>query len=189
MALTSRTDVSDAGLARIHHLQVSTSIAGECSFVSKCSHDKGDDLDISGPTSEGRMVSLNERRGHPVAVVFWASWCKYCRHELLHLEEIQRQYEPQGLKIFGVNADKNTAEFLAFCRQRKISWSNIHYGSQTGRPSANPLIKRYELHRLPAIYLVNREGKVTMIGSRGNALDLQVKQLVYSENAVAESRR
>jgi cytochrome c biogenesis protein CcmG/thiol:disulfide interchange protein DsbE len=44
-------------------------------------------------------------RGKPLLVTFWATWCEPCRHEYPMLNELAKQYAPQGLKVVGVNLD------------------------------------------------------------------------------------
>ena len=48
---------------------------------------------------------LAKYRGKPLVVTFWATWCEPCREEFPLLVELQKQYAPQGLAIFGVSLD------------------------------------------------------------------------------------
>jgi len=48
---------------------------------------------------------LAKYRGKPLVVTFWATWCEPCRDEFPLLVELQKQYAPQGLAIFGVSLD------------------------------------------------------------------------------------
>ena len=45
---------------------------------------------------EGDPVSLGERRGKPVWVSFFASWCPPCQEEAPVLREAHRRYAPRG---------------------------------------------------------------------------------------------
>ncbi|MGA2812875.1 MAG: TlpA disulfide reductase family protein [Candidatus Acidiferrum sp.] len=61
---------------------------------------------------------LAENRGAPLLVTFWATWCEPCRDEYPMLNELAKQYAPQGLKVVGVNLDDDgdiilTRRFLA----------------------------------------------------------------------------
>ena len=61
---------------------------------------------------------LAENRGAPLVVNFWATWCEPCRAEYPMLNELAKQYAPQGLKVVGVNLDDDgdiilTRRFLA----------------------------------------------------------------------------
>lgn len=48
---------------------------------------------------------LAKYRGKPLVVTFWATWCEPCRDEFPMLVQLQKQYAPQGLAIFGVSLD------------------------------------------------------------------------------------
>ena len=48
---------------------------------------------------------IEQYRGKPVLVNFWATWCEPCRDEYPMLNELAKQYAPQGLKVVGVSMD------------------------------------------------------------------------------------
>jgi thiol-disulfide isomerase/thioredoxin len=53
----------------------------------------------------GYQKMLSRYRGKPVLVTFWATWCEPCRDEYPMLNELAKQYAPQGLQVVGVNLD------------------------------------------------------------------------------------
>jgi thiol-disulfide isomerase/thioredoxin len=55
--------------------------------------------------ARGYQKLLEEYRGEPLLVTFWATWCEPCRDEYPMLNELAKQYAPQGLKVVGVNLD------------------------------------------------------------------------------------
>src|SRR5437879_4161376 len=55
--------------------------------------------------AEGYQKLLDQNRGKAVLVNFWATWCEPCRHEYPMLNELAKQYSPQGLKVIGVSMD------------------------------------------------------------------------------------
>jgi len=42
---------------------------------------------------------LEQYHGKPLLVTFWATWCEPCRDEYPMLNELAKQYAPQGLKV------------------------------------------------------------------------------------------
>jgi thiol-disulfide isomerase/thioredoxin len=48
---------------------------------------------------------LEQYHGKPLLVTFWATWCEPCRHEYPMLNELAKQYAPQGLRVVGVSMD------------------------------------------------------------------------------------
>ena len=66
----------------------------------------------------GYQKILAEYKGQALLVTFWATWCEPCRAEYPMLNELAKQYAPQGLKVVGVNLDDDgdiilTRRFIA----------------------------------------------------------------------------
>jgi thiol-disulfide isomerase/thioredoxin len=55
--------------------------------------------------AEAYQKLLEQYRGKPLLVNFWATWCEPCRDEYPLLNELAKQYGPQGLKVVGVSMD------------------------------------------------------------------------------------
>jgi len=55
--------------------------------------------------ASGFQKILEENRGKPLLVNFWATWCEPCRDEYPMLNELAKQYAPQGLRVVGVSMD------------------------------------------------------------------------------------
>ena len=56
------------------------------------------------PALDGRLVSLASFRGHPVALVFLATWCEGCQQELPAVVGAARVLRPRGLVVLGIDA-------------------------------------------------------------------------------------
>jgi len=54
---------------------------------------------------DGYRRLLERYRGKPLLVTFWATWCEPCRDEYPMLNELAKQYAPQGLQVVGVSMD------------------------------------------------------------------------------------
>jgi len=50
---------------------------------------------------------LQQYKGKPLLVTFWATWCEPCRDEYPMLNELAKQYAPQGLKVVGISLDQD----------------------------------------------------------------------------------
>jgi thiol-disulfide isomerase/thioredoxin len=55
--------------------------------------------------AQGYQKLLQENRGKPLLVTFWATWCEPCRDEYPMLNELAKQYASQGLKVVGISMD------------------------------------------------------------------------------------
>ena len=57
--------------------------------------------------AQGYQKLVQQYRGKPLLINFWATWCEPCRDEYPMLNELAKQYAPQGLKVVGVSMDED----------------------------------------------------------------------------------
>ena len=55
--------------------------------------------------AQGYQKLIQQYRGKPLLITFWATWCEPCRDEYPMLNELAKQYAPQGLHVVGINLD------------------------------------------------------------------------------------
>jgi thiol-disulfide isomerase/thioredoxin len=55
--------------------------------------------------AQGYQQLVEQYRGKPLLVTFWATWCEPCRDEYPMLNELAKAYAQQGLHVVGVNLD------------------------------------------------------------------------------------
>jgi len=57
--------------------------------------------------AQGYQKVLEQYRGKPLVIAFWATWCEPCRDEYPMLNELAKEYAPKGLRVVGVNFDQD----------------------------------------------------------------------------------
>lgn len=79
--------------------------------------------DITLSTLTGEKVSLQQLRGRPVLVNFWATSCAQCVHELPRLAELYREAAAQGLEIIAIAMPYDRPDHvLAMSRAKQIPY-------------------------------------------------------------------
>jgi thiol-disulfide isomerase/thioredoxin len=63
-------------------------------------------------TLQGYEKLLAAHRGKPLLVSFWATWCEPCRDEYPLINELVKQYAPQGITAIGVSLDDDAEMHL-----------------------------------------------------------------------------
>lgn len=53
----------------------------------------------------GTPVPRSQLRGRPVVVVFWASYCAFCKRHNAHIDELYRASDPLRLQILAIAVD------------------------------------------------------------------------------------
>src|ERR1700674_3110983 len=55
--------------------------------------------------AQGYQELVEQYRGKPLLVTFWATWCEPCRDEYPMLNELAKEYASKGLHVVGVSMD------------------------------------------------------------------------------------
>src|SRR5450755_2317558 len=84
----------------------------------------------------GYQKLVEQYRGKPLLITFWATWCEPCSDEFPMLNELVKQYAPQGLHVVGVNLDGDGDLILMrrFITRHKPAFKN--YRKQSGGEDA-----------------------------------------------------
>jgi len=103
-----------------------------------------------------------------VVISFFASWCEPCKKELPFLVQLDRMYRDHGLRVLGVNIDREEPALEA--ARRMIAEAKVTYPVLSDR--FNFLARRYlgEQAPLPSVFVVRRDGTIARI-ERGYAKD------------------
>lgn len=111
---------------------------------------------ISAMEISGAAFSLNQHRGTPVVLVFWASWCGPCRQETPEVAELVAHYGDR-VSVVGVNAGESPAVAARAAQSWSISWPVV----------VDPDARIQQDYRVDAIPLVVMVDKVGVIRYRG----------------------
>ena len=137
----------------------------------------GKPLEISGTQADGTPIDWASYRGKVVLVDFWATWCGPCRAELPQLKETFATFHKRGFEVVGVSLDTDFAALTEVLRDEAIPWPNLFNEGDRGGWK-HPLAVKYEIHAIPASFLVDREGKVIAIDVRGPQLVEQLERML-----------
>jgi cytochrome c biogenesis protein CcmG, thiol:disulfide interchange protein DsbE len=102
----------------------------------------------------GPVLSLEEHRGRPMIINFWASWCGPCYEEAPHLERIWRRFGDEVLVVGIQTQDRDArSQGRAFIEQFGLSFPNLY--DNDSRVSI-----AYGLFGVPETFFVARDGTV-----------------------------
>jgi cytochrome c biogenesis protein CcmG/thiol:disulfide interchange protein DsbE len=109
--------------------------------------------DFSLTTFKGTTISLEDLRGKPVVINFWASWCPPCRIEAPLIERTWRAYKNRGLIFLGINIQDRKEDALNYIREFDITYPN-------GPDPTGEISIDYGVSGLPVTFFVSRNGEV-----------------------------
>lgn len=106
---------------------------------------------LPGLADPGRSVALQQFRGRPVVVNFWASWCTPCRKEMPALEQVSRLLAGR-VAFAGLDTQDQRAAGLAFARSRGVTYPLATANAQVW--------SAYGVTALPTTFFLNAHGTV-----------------------------
>jgi len=98
-------------------------------------------------------LSLEELRGRPVIVNFWASWCRPCREEAPALERVWKRHRDEGLMLIGIDYDDLRSDARAFARRYGMTYPLVYDRDKE-------TVRDYGLTGVPETFFIDREGRV-----------------------------
>ena len=118
-----------------------------------------DDENILGKTApvfdlqtlDGKQVKLEDLRGKPVVLSFWASWCSPCRYELPELNTLIYKYP--NIQFVAVNVDKSVGPAKKFLRGITLDMPIVMDNSAV-------ILGEYGVISMPTLFLIDSNGTV-----------------------------
>ena len=74
---------------------------------------------------DGNTVSLEDFRGQPVMINFWATWCAPCRIEMPALQATQEAHQEDGLVVLAVNDQQTPDTISDFVEELGLSLTTL----------------------------------------------------------------
>jgi thiol-disulfide isomerase/thioredoxin len=105
--------------------------------------------DFAGQTVSFPAVA----QGKPTVVVFWATWCPYCKAFMPYLKNIAADYAAQGVKVVAINAKEDgRGDPRAYVQSLGFTPISVANGDE--------IAKAYGIQYIPGLLIVDGKGKV-----------------------------
>lgn len=123
---------------------------------------------------DGEVVSLEDFRGRPVIVNFWATWCAPCRLEMPALQAAQEKYADEGLVVLALNDQESAADVAAFADELELSLTTL-------LDPDGIISGLYQVINFPTTYFIDADGVITAV-HRGlltpEQIDVYLKEII-----------
>jgi thiol-disulfide isomerase/thioredoxin len=148
-------------------------ITGDGTTTAWAPADRGQPIELTGTTLEGKPVDLADYRGRPVVVNVWWSGCGPCRTEMPLLQQASGDLAGKAA-FLGINTRDGSAENgLAFERSVGAAYPSIY------APDGRALLAFPGLPRpLPSTVVLDGEGRISATISGPIPSKLTLTQLV-----------
>ena len=105
------------------------------------------------PAMADGKLALDELRGTPVMLNFWASWCVPCREEAPRLQKGWQQWGKRGVLFLGLDMQDIRSDARDFLREFQITYPTI-------RDPGKEVALRYGATGIPETYFITARGRV-----------------------------
>lgn len=130
--------------------------------------------EIAQPNPKGDTVRLSSLRGKVILLDFWASFSQENLLENRELLDLYRKYKGQGFEIYQVSLDVEREPWLAAIESAGLPWINV---SELD-PDGSVVAGMYNVTRLPANYLIDRNFDIAAKNIFGRDLEKKLKELL-----------
>lgn len=104
------------------------------------------------PALGDRRLRLEELRGHPVVLNFWASWCIPCGKEAPALAASANAHTGE-VAVLGIDVQDFTSDALRFLRRHDAPYVSV-------RDTGTRLYSVYGLTGIPETYFLDARGRI-----------------------------
>ena len=111
--------------------------------------------DFTLPTLDGQRFTLAEKRGTPVVLNFWATWCGPCQNEM---PTLQTTFSRMGERVLivGVDQGETTAEVQPFIDRLGLTFP-------IAMDSDMAVGNLYNIRGMPTTYFIDSDGIIRHI--------------------------
>ncbi len=108
----------------------------------------------------GEKVSSQDFIGKvPVFLVFGATWCPHCVHEIPELKEIYRTYKDKPVKLLYINVRESPVKVKEFAKKNEIRYTVLV-------DSAGEVARSYKVYGIPHQVIIGIDGRILYEGPR-----------------------
>jgi thiol-disulfide isomerase/thioredoxin len=130
--------------------------------------------DIAQPDVKGDTIRLSSLKNKVIIVSFWASWDKASKGVNKQMKSIYKKYHKKGLEIYQVSLDRSKVLWENAIIKEDLPWINVSDLRYTESLPA----KMYNVKRLPANFIIDKNGEIIGKDLFGQRLEEKMQKLL-----------
>ena len=134
--------------------------------------------DWSLDTAAGETVSFHAHaEARPAVLLFWATWCPYCRALLPHLETLHDEFKARGARFYALNIWED-GDASAYFREHGYEIPLIL--------AADMIAEEYGVKGTPGVFVTDRSHRISYVRNKGTppeAVEAAVRAILERELA------
>lgn len=128
--------------------------------------------DFTMPTPDGKQVNLYSylKKNKCTVLDFWASWCHWCRAENPNLKKTYEAFKDKGCGFLSFSFDDKRDRWTKAIEEDKNPWTQVSDLKGCEGANCSDVYKQFDINGIPAILLLDSQGKVIQLRMRGDQI-------------------
>lgn len=103
--------------------------------------------------SQGQVANFPVDINKPTLILYWASWCPYCKALMPHLQSVIDEHGVTAIDVWAINVFENDkADPSAHLEERAFQFRLFEQGDEIARS--------WNVHATPGLFLTDDSGKI-----------------------------
>lgn len=121
--------------------------------------------DFSLTTLEGKTITKASLQGKPTLLMFWASWCGTCQHELPNLKALYEQKKAKGLQAVAIGFQDEEANIRRYVQAHQSTFT-----FPAAYDTSNRVSTLFRARGTPTFVLLDSQGSIVLVHTGGGFL-------------------
>lgn len=103
---------------------------------------------------KGDAITLGSfRNSKPVLLLFWTTWCSFCRDQLIWMQDKYPEYAKQGLELLAINIGESPDKVEKFISLRNLSFTFL-------LDQDSSVADSFSVMGVPTYVLIDKDGRI-----------------------------
>lgn len=121
--------------------------------------------DFSLTTLDGKTITKASLQGQPTLLMFWASWCGTCQHELPNVKALYEEHKAKGLQAVAIGFQDEEANIREYVKAHQAT-----FVFPAAYDSRNQVSTIFRARGTPTFVLLDAQGRIALVHTGGGIL-------------------
>jgi len=132
---------------------------------------------------DGRQIDLEQLKGKPVLLQYWATNCVSCVAEVPALKALYEKYHAAGFEILGLSRDRDPKAVSSFVARNAVGWPQ-----RVDLASVEAETARFGFTSISNFLLLGKDGRLLLFADMGMS-HAELERLIRDELGLPHHRR
>jgi peroxiredoxin len=121
--------------------------------------------DFSLTTLDGKTITKESLQGKPAVLMFWASWCGTCQHELPNVKALYEEHKAKGLQAVAIGFQDAEANIRGYVQSHQSTFT-----FPAAYDTRNQVSTLFKARGTPTFVVLDAQGRIALVHTGGGIL-------------------